>query len=67
VVLILRQCDFYVTGEQSLCAEVAFGCAPCRLHRIKSSISSLGVGLFELTADLVVGEGGGEGVQINKI
>jgi hypothetical protein len=59
VVLIFRQCDFYVTGEQSLCAEVAFGCAPCWLRCVKSSISSLEVGLFELTADLVVGEGGG--------
>jgi len=55
-----------MTGEQSLCTEVAVGCAPCRLHCVKSSISSLGVGLFELTADLVVGKEGG-GVQINKI
>jgi hypothetical protein len=53
------KCDFYMTGEQSLCAEVTFGCAPCRLHCVKSSISFLGFGLFELTADLVVGEWGG--------
>jgi hypothetical protein len=59
VVLIFPECDFYVTGGQSLCAEVAFGCASCGLHCVKTCISSLGVGLFELTADLVVSEGGG--------
>jgi hypothetical protein len=59
LVLIFRQCNFYVNGGRCLCAEVAFGCAPHRLRRVESSISSLGVGLFELTADLVVGERGG--------